>query len=817
MTDDILQALPPSLRLLLNVNQIFTERPTDEWCLGGITNEHWTRSIRLRKRALTRASCEAIVMSLFEVIRSRTGADVKRADDLRAKVRGCAEAFGWSGPTEDFSEDAFRRLLCDLSEKERREPPSGHSAAARSFSLEATVAFYDSFWRPLRGKRIAILGVWAPKSHYDLIPLMLLNKEISSNISKQLDFIYFDTAGRSILPNNPTYYYEALCPVGRPSLYLTCPLLWDAGRTILPSTRFAMPAVTAETSRHLKSPINPGFHSVNNNTGLGQPVYTVQDQIDLPMQRKWRTDYVLIQRLFIPQEEVYLVLLHGCTALGTQVAVSQATFEKFSKVICNTVIRDEDNLEILMRTRGALEWTEDDEACLERGDLLTKPWLGISVQQLFLYINDGLVSSSKEAQRTHLTGSGDIRVGTFNQSGSEALRTEFLRLRQWMEQRYRYASSKYKCLLGEKWEFVRRVVRDELVPAPLGYLELHPSEPCQLNCKFCRGGLRVVPPKEQEQFLSREHLLQAIDDCRALNPRAFIRFSGSIGEPLANPFILEAFCRIRDSGTLRWGLTTNGLLLHKTDIIESLMVAEYVHISLDAGRDETYRKLKGGRQGSATRVLENVKMLAARRNEKHSGLEIVVSLLLQEENYKEIPELSKRLRGSGVNTFEIKMQHFDERRHMKEQAVHEAYHLVQDTKKEDDGVDYKVLAVQSEDAAVNKIRAGAPAIDFRRCYANLLGLNATIDARGNIQTCCQYYQTSAGKEHTIGVQGSLSQGFSTIWNSAERLAVLNRDPRGICSSCSPSDEFINRFVAFLRKADLEDPSFLDWVQKHFVS
>lgn len=377
-----------------------------------------------------------------------------------------------------------------------------------------------------------------------------------------------------------------------------------------------------------------------------------------------------------------------------------------------------------------------------------------------------------------------------------------------MSGRYRYTYSKFAALLGDKWPIVRQVVVGETVTAPLSYVEIHVSEPCQLSCKYCRGQLRNVPTKQE--MMQREDLLQLIEHVHNLNPRAFIRFSGTIGEPLLHPHVREAFARIKSLGGLSWGLTTNGLLLNEGGITELLMAANYVHVSLDAGCDLTYQRLKAGRPGNFEKVLANLEGLASLKRVLGSNVEIVVSFLIQDENYREIPVVSKRLKALGVETFELKMQHFDERRHMTPGTVHEAYELIRKVQSEDDSATYRVVVVQSEDVALARIRTNGRSIDFPRCFANQLGLNATVDPRGNLQTCCQYYQ------RTLGVQGKVSEGLRDLWRGPERTKLMQLDPRITCINCSPSDEFVNRFVAFLCKAHAEDPSFLSWIEENYV-
>ena len=801
MSKGTLEDLPKSLRLLSELNQVFS--PSGDWVLE-MSRKHWGR-LNEQRRGPREALCKGIAGYVFK----HTAGDTAQVKTLRQRVFDIAQKFGFGAQLSDFSEQSLSGFLWNLT---KNETPLDNQKDHAHHQL------YETFWQPLRAKAIAIVGVWAPNAHYDLIPLMKLNHQLTSNISKQIEFIYFDDQQRPILPKAPTYdSFSALCLVGRPSLYKTCPLLWDGYGSVLPSTQFEMPDVNEETFQHLKKPVTSKFHYVHSRLNTGQETYETKDIKPPGSNRMHRTDYALIQRLFLPEYDVHIVLLHGCSALGTHVATEEATERRFAAVPWNKPIDDEQNVEILLRARASIDWTIDDEIRHKRGELITRPWENILVTPLFVCIDNNPVSLTKVPTASAPSAAHYV---SSDQSGAARLRARFQQFQDEMEQRYRYANNKFRIILRDKWPFLRQIVAGNPVEVPLSYLEIHPGEPCQLACQFCRGGLRSIPPGNSR--LSREELCGTVMELHKLNPNAFVRFSGTIGEPLRNSDIVHVFRLLKEKlPTLRWGLTTNGLQLIDDGISDLLMRAQYVHISLDAGTDETYQKLKHGKTGNFDIVLSGIKKLALKKKGMGSERpEIVVSFLLQDENYREILQTSKVLKSIGVNTFEIKMQHFDERRQMSELTVHEAYRLVQTAKSDDeDSPDYQVLAVQSEAMALTKIRAGSPAVDFPRCYANLLGLNSTIDARGNIQTCCQYFQTSNDQthsEHTLGVQGKLKGGLASAWKSPERAEVLKRDPRKICSQCSPSDEFVNRFVSFLCDASREDPSFLDWVERNYV-
>jgi MoaA/NifB/PqqE/SkfB family radical SAM enzyme/tetratricopeptide (TPR) repeat protein len=401
------------------------------------------------------------------------------------------------------------------------------------------------------------------------------------------------------------------------------------------------------------------------------------------------------------------------------------------------------------------------------------------------------------------------------------LRAEFIMLLRTITGPYRYAPTKFIKMLREDWSAIRNIVTGKTVSVGPQFVEIHVGEPCNLACIYCRGLRMPCEPSEEgeavrlpegpgatsspgkpEKFLEKAAMLRLLESIYQLNSRAFIRFSGLIGEPLLYRDIEEVFDAVNAKG-LRWGLTTNGVYMEGEKLRALLLKAMYVHVSVDAGTDETYATLKKGKPGTLEKVLENVRYLA----ECRPGPEVIVSFLLQETNYKELLSLANRVKAIGVDTLEIKMQHFDLRRRMSESAVNEAYDLIDGIRRDLSCTGFRVVVVQKRDEAFRKIRDGQR-ISFERCYANLLGLNATIDPRGNVQMCCQYYQ------RTLESAGNVeSDCLNSIWWHKRLNTALQCDPRGHCISCSPSDEFINRFVQFLREAHKSDASFLDWVEK----
>ena len=639
-----------------------------------------------------------------------------------------------------------------------------------------------------------------PRAPYDIPALF----KAGQGLGRFVEPLWFDKDENELNPRSPNDSHKAydftdfstVCIIGRPSLLKNCPLVYDfasdARQLLLPPTRLFLPEITKDTERFLKSiPDEESIEKFHCVIERDDKCQRETDKHDLELYHDRWIDYALIQRLKVPNQPGTLVVLAGAISLGTLGAIEQALLHRFSSVQFDAPIHQHSNIEILLAVPAALHSEPTDQPTPKI------PWRPENYYLKRVYVDGALVFTDGKRGR------------------NAALRAKLRRYLGYMNSRYRYAQSKYLVLLSEQWPALRQVITDG-VPSgrgPLGYVEVHPDERCQLFCAYCRGGLREVP--NQQKTLAPQLLKKLIQDIHALNPTAFVRFSGTIGDPLMHPNIVDAFETIRELGTLRWGVTTNGLLLNKPKVTELLMAAKYVHVSLDAGNTDTYHRLKHGHRGNFEKVIRNLEALAAQKHSRNSTVEIVVSFLLQKENYGEVAELSKTLRRIRVDTFEVKMQHFHENRHMSEETVRNAYALIRQVQKADDSCDYRVVVVQAEDAAVAKTRSDSHSIDFARCYANILGVNSAVDANGCIQTCCQYFKDKHTHiERTLGVQGTIDEGLPQIWNSEGRINLLKRDPRVSCVNCSPSDEFVNRFVEFLCAAHREDPSFLEWLDEY---
>ncbi len=185
-----------------------------------------------------------------------------------------------------------------------------------------------------------------------------------------------------------------------------------------------------------------------------------------------------------------------------------------------------------------------------------------------------------------------------------------------------------------------RSLHNGLEAPPPCYLVFEVTTRCNLRCVMCPHGIGAVQsPRDAADVLVKD-LWEFIEttDIVHLN---------SVGEPLlAGPFwrILRLL-----KGRKRPGISinTNGHLL-SAENAASLFEAPLhtVSVSLDAARPETYRRLRGADFRKAIRGIEH--LVRARDSRKDSEARLGASMVLMEENIRELTEFIELAAGLGL-------------------------------------------------------------------------------------------------------------------------------------------------------------------------
>jgi MoaA/NifB/PqqE/SkfB family radical SAM enzyme len=326
-------------------------------------------------------------------------------------------------------------------------------------------------------------------------------------------------------------------------------------------------------------------------------------------------------------------------------------------------------------------------------------------------------------------------------------------------------------------KFVVDKLRDTDWPAgtdaPL-VVELDTTEACDLACPGC---ISEDIMKTQNRF-SNERLLELGREFHEAGVKAVVLIGG--GEPLAHPAVGDL---IEYFGThnIHIGITTNGTFINR--YLERIAeYASWTRVSMDAGSDELFKKLRPSKGGKSKfdLIIENMRSLAKIKKGK-----LGYSYLIQTEadglgvasNVHEIYEAAKLARDIGCDYFEVKpsyqfregvdhalMRHDQELMDVAKEQVARLNELESES--------FSILKAINLDHSLNGVEEPQPKA-YHSCPATQL---RTLVCPSGAYVCPYWrgkLQMKIGDLH--------STSFSSMWHGETRKAVMaHLDPSKHC-------------------------------------
>ena len=122
-------------------------------------------------------------------------------------------------------------------------------------------------------------------------------------------------------------------------------------------------------------------------------------------------------------------------------------------------------------------------------------------------------------------------------------------------------------------------------------VDIVPFKVCSLDCLYCQLGRTTNKTVERKEYVPIEAVLAELKD-RLNEPLQadFITLSGS-GEPTLNSRFGELIDGIKKITDIPVAILTNGTLFYRADVRADCAKADLVVPSLDAGDEETFRKI----------------------------------------------------------------------------------------------------------------------------------------------------------------------------------------------------------------------------------
>lgn len=122
-------------------------------------------------------------------------------------------------------------------------------------------------------------------------------------------------------------------------------------------------------------------------------------------------------------------------------------------------------------------------------------------------------------------------------------------------------------------------------------VDIVPFKTCSQNCIYCQLGVDAETTKERKPYVEIDAVIAELAGRIETGLGAdYITLSGS-GEPTLNSQIGELIRQIKKISTIPVAVITNGTLLNDPAVRKDLIDADVVLPSLDAGDEETFRKI----------------------------------------------------------------------------------------------------------------------------------------------------------------------------------------------------------------------------------
>ena len=323
-------------------------------------------------------------------------------------------------------------------------------------------------------------------------------------------------------------------------------------------------------------------------------------------------------------------------------------------------------------------------------------------------------------------------------------------------------------------------------------VEVDPSNACNHACFFCISSYIHLPESKNLPTFDRSHMPRQmmLDLCRDMidmKVRA-VNWTGG-GEPTLNRHTKEAIDYIGQNSDIKMGMFTNGTLLDRWDMFETLADnMTWVRFSVDAGTQKTYDWIRRPKpQNNWDKMNANLLKMIEVNKAKGYPLDLGVGFVITPDTYKEIldfaeyfskfdltycqfkPEIVNREREDGIQ------RDIDFWNNEVEPLLEKAKNIL-GSKFQVNG--YKLTDLEDD-----------PSL-FGRTYKQCLGsqIQPLVGADGHVYVCTNH---RGYKEYSYGSLHEKS--FSEIWNDVEtRRKVMHQIDNVECFSnctklCKPNE------------------------------
>lgn len=328
---------------------------------------------------------------------------------------------------------------------------------------------------------------------------------------------------------------------------------------------------------------------------------------------------------------------------------------------------------------------------------------------------------------------------------------------------------------------------------------IHPSSVCNLNCEWCIGSF-VANKKNSHKLLDNnlidvknmEKIVEGILSYKKKGINYYtneeeefgvinVSFSGITGEPfISKKSILYAIEKLANNG-IRVGVFTNGTLIEK-DMYDIVLKMGYILISLDAGNNSTYSKLKclNDNKNTYDKLIKTIKELSERKKQLGSKTDINIGYVINHYNYNQIYDVAKTLKEIGVHYLRFKTDIASLMNMTQEERIY-AKNEIAKIKKELKDEYFNIVEIHDVLDDREKTR------QFKKCFVHYLIGN--ISADGNVYPC-NYHP----KPHGYYYDSAINKDFGDIWEEIINNPIDKRIPDICPKVCDPFKNRANKLL-----------------------
>ncbi len=298
-------------------------------------------------------------------------------------------------------------------------------------------------------------------------------------------------------------------------------------------------------------------------------------------------------------------------------------------------------------------------------------------------------------------------------------------------------------------------------------VEFHLSRRCNRDCCYCWSRGTDYRSGQSSSSISKQDIFSLLGEFSE-NGVKRISFSGG-KEPLMAEMLPEVI-EYSKAKNFYVRLLSNGILLngkHRQKITDSEV--DWVRISLDSIKEETYQKIYNGNEKEMRLIINNLRKLA---KEKGGSTRVGIGMLVQQVNSGQIMEMADFAHHSGVDFIDIRGLTEDKNETFTQEELSDILRQGEKAKQK-----YPTLVnFRSE------MFSGQPLGKTERCWFGKY--KAVIDFSGRVYDCCLTANPGMAKGH---IMGKVTGSFHKV---LKRKVKKNR----LCSFCGYNELMINTAI-----------------------